>query len=119
MFSERRMSDGSTALIGFALYDEWRDPTRADAEAALHRFFPEARLLAFDWHDWIRDPWSAGTWVSPAAGQVAMFDPGTWNGHPRLHFATSDTTHHEAGWFEGAVFAGETAADAAINGQHA
>jgi monoamine oxidase len=114
MLSERRMTDGSVAIIGFALYDDWHDPSRAEAEQALARFFPEARLLAFDWHDWVRDPWSSGTWVSPAPGQLALFDPGTWAGHPRLSFATSDISPHEAGWFEGAVFAGEQAAEAAI-----
>jgi monoamine oxidase len=114
MFAEHALTDGTTAIIGFALYDDWHDPSRADAEAALARFFPEARLIAFDWHDWIRDPWSQGTWVSPAPGQLAIFDPDTWAGHPRLHFATSDTTHHQAGWFEGAIHAGEYAADAAI-----
>lgn len=114
MFAERQMMQGSTAIIGFALYDEWRDPSRAQVQAALHRFFPESRLVAFDWHDWVRDPWSAGTWVSPAAGQVAIFDPQTWGGHRRMNFATSDTTFRDAGWFEGAVVAGEAAADAAI-----
>ena len=114
MFSERRMTDGTTAIIGFSLYDEWHDPTRAMVEAVLHRFFPEARLIGFDWHDWVRDPWSSGTWVSPASGQLAIFDPETWAGHPRLSFATSDTTFRDAGWFEGAVVAGETAADVAI-----
>ena len=41
------------------------DPDDRHAVAgALQRFFPEAELVAWDWHDWVADPWSRGTWVA-------------------------------------------------------
>ena len=32
------------------------------------RFFPEAEILATDWHDWNADPHALGAWVAAIAG---------------------------------------------------
>lgn len=114
MFAERVLSDGSTLIIGFGLYDEVTDTSFAAMQRAVTRFFPEATLLAHDWHDWIRDPWSFGTWVSHGLGQGALFAGPEWAAKGRLHFATSDIAAKESGWFEGAVVAGEAAAEAIL-----
>ena len=64
LFAERASNDGATLLVGFSLADDGFDPaSRADVAGSLHRFFPEAELMAWDWHDWIGDPWARGTWV--------------------------------------------------------
>lgn len=119
MFSERALSDGSTAIIAFGLADEVRDTSFPAMDRALRRFFPEARLVAHDWHDWLRDPWSSGTWVSHGLGQSPLFAAAEWAQKGRLHFATSDIASRESGWFEGAVLAGESAAESILTGQMA
>lgn len=116
MFAERALSDGSTAVIAFGLADEVTDTSPAAMDRALRRFFPEARLVAHDWHDWLRDPWSSGTWVSHGLGQSPLFAGPEWAPKGRLSFATSDIASRESGWFEGAVLAGESAAEAILAG---
>lgn len=118
MFAERALSDGSTLVIGFGLYDQVPDAGFAAMSRAVQRFFPEATLLSHDWHDWVRDPWSSGTWVSHGLGQGALFAGPEWAGTGRMHFATSDIASRESGWFEGAVVAGEAAADAVLSINH-
>ena len=115
MFSERALADGTTAIIAFGLYDEVPDTSFAAMQRAVQRFFPEATLLSHDWHDWVRDPFSSGTWVSHGLGQSPLFAAGAWGPQGRIHFATSDIATAESGWFEGAVIAGEAAADAILS----
>ena len=91
MFSERRARDGATMIVGFGIASAGFDPARpGDVERAVARFFPEGRLLAFDWHDWIADPFARG------AG--------------RLAFASSDFASAGAGWFDAAALSGAEAA---------
>ena len=114
MVAERSLSDGSTLIIGFGLYDEVPDTSFAAKQRAVAQFFPEATLLAHDWHDWIRDPWSSGTWVSHGMGQGPLFAGTEWAAKGRLHFATSDIASRESGWFEGAIIAGEAVAETVL-----
>ena len=116
MFTERDLGQGETLIIAFGLADELTDTSHAAIEAAIQTFFPEASLVEHDFHDWTRDPWSSGTWVSHPLGLTDLFEPGIWATHPRLHFATSDIAHAETGWFEGAIVAGEAAAAAILKG---
>ncbi len=118
MFSERALADGTTAIIAFGLYDEVKDTSFDAMKRAVARFFPEATLLSHDWHDWVRDPYSAGTWVSHGLGQTPLFAAEAWGAQGRVHFATSDIASRESGWFEGAVVAGEEAADAVLATNH-
>jgi monoamine oxidase len=113
MLSERKLGQ-ATLVIGFGLYDEVTDTSAPAIEAALQTFFPEARLLSHDWHDWVRDPWSSGTWVSVGLGASARHDPAHWTANGNIGFATSDTAPDESGWYEGAVCAGQTAAEECI-----
>lgn len=114
MFAERALSDGTTLIIGFGLYDEVKDTSFAAMSRAVKTFFPEGTLVAYDWHDWVRDPWSSGTWVSHGLGQGPLFAAREWAARGRVHFATSDIAARDSGWFEGAVIAGEDAADAVL-----
>lgn len=118
MLSERVLSDGSCLIIGFGLHDEVTDTSFPAMRRAVKRFFPEATLLSHDWHDWIGDPWSSGTWVSHGLGQGPLFAAKEWAQKGRLHFATSDIAPRESGWFEGAVVAGEAAAGAILALDH-
>jgi monoamine oxidase len=115
LFSERRAVDGSTLVVGFALADETLDPSdRGSVTASLARFFPEAELIAWDWHDWLADPYACGTWVALPADALWIGDPDIWGREGRVAFATSDFAEASAGWFEGAIRSGEAAARAIV-----
>lgn len=111
MFAERATSEGATLLVGFGVAaNGWAPDMPRDVEVALARFFPEARLLAADWHDWNADPFARGAWVAAAAGRDEAYDAATWRAQGRLAFATSDFAAEQAGWFEAAIISGEAAA---------
>jgi len=113
MFAERRAKDGATLLVGFGVADgNWQPALPRDAEEALARFFPEARFIAADWHDWNSDPFARGTWVASIAGKPEAHAASTWRAEGPLAFASSDFARAEAGWFEAAAISGEDAADA-------
>ncbi|WP_162916547.1 flavin monoamine oxidase family protein [Dongia deserti] len=111
MFSERTAQDGATLIVGFGLAAQF-DPTAPGAVAqAIARFFPEGRLLGYDWHDWVGDPFARGTWIAPVLGAEDVLLPATWRRIGPLAFASSDIAVEGAGWFEGAMIAGLRAAD--------
>jgi monoamine oxidase len=112
MFSERLAEDGESALlVGFGVADDgWTPNIPADAVAATRRFFPEAEVASVDWHDWNVDPYARGTWLAANLDAPEATAPATWRRHGPLAFASSDFATDQAGWFEGAVTSGETAA---------
>lgn len=115
LFSERKAADGTTLIVGFALADGTLDPSdRNSVAASLHRFFPAAELIAWDWHDWVGDPQARGTWVALPADATWIGDPAVWDREGRIAFATSDFAPEAAGWFEGAIRSGEAAAQAIL-----
>jgi monoamine oxidase len=110
MFSERLAEDGATMVVGFGLARNF-DPARPGAvAAAVARFFPEAALLAFDWHDWVADPFARGTWIAPVLGAEQALAPATWRMTGPLAFASSDIAPEGAGWFDAAIISGLQAA---------
>lgn len=84
--------------------------SRADIEHALAAFFPEAELVDWLHHDWIADPASRGTWLTAPAGQTELVDPARFQPVGPIVFAGSDVATEEAGWFEGALQSGASAA---------
>jgi len=111
MFAERAAEDGTTFLVGFGVAGAgWTPDLPRDIEAALARFFPEAELLAWDWHDWNADPYARGAWVAATVGAPEAVAATTWIRRGALAFASSDFAPDQAGWFEGAVASGEAAA---------
>ena len=120
MFAERRAEDGTTLIVCFGIADPKFDPNDRHAIAgALQRFFPKADLVAWDWHDWVADPYARGTWVALPADMLEMADPQNWQPEGQLAFATSDIAADQAGWFEGAIIAGEAAATALLRQSNA
>jgi len=113
-FAERAES-GATFIVAFGLMQDGnrpQDPAWVKQQAA--KFFPNARVLSHDWHDWLDDPFARGTWVAALAGHEAGYDSANWQPEGRIAFASSDYAREQAGWFEGAVIAGEDAADAVL-----
>ncbi len=110
MLSERQAADGNTLLIGFGLAANF-DPARPGAVATeVARFFPEARLIAHDWHDWVGDAFARGTWVATPLGAAQAVAPATWAHTGPLAFASSDFSREGAGWFDAAIISGLDAA---------
>jgi monoamine oxidase len=113
MFTERHSTDGATLAVGFGVAGEnWHPDIPKDVEAAITRFFPEARLIACDWHDWNADPFARGAWVNGTVGKTAAFDHRSWTMAGGLAFASSDIASFDAGWFDAAIISGEEAAAA-------
>jgi len=109
MFAEREGAEGTTLIVGFGL--DGIDPSRRrDVARCLRRLFPEARLVTWDWHDWVADPWARGTWVALPAAAAWIADSALWRPEGRLAFASSDYAAKSPGWFEAALTAGEEAA---------
>jgi monoamine oxidase len=106
-----RELDGDTLLIAFGYAYPSFDPANRDHVAgSLTAFFPEATLVAWDWHDWNSDASSLGTWATAPVGHAELLDPERFPPHGRIVFATSDVAPREAGWIEGALIAGAHAA---------
>jgi monoamine oxidase len=114
-FAERKAKDGATLIVCFGLMTDENhpeDPTWVQAQAS--KLFPNARMMSYDWHDWVDDPFARGTWVAALAGHEEGLDSANWQPEGRIAFASSDYARDQAGWFEGAVIAGEDAADAVL-----
>jgi monoamine oxidase len=110
-FVEREASDGNAMIVGFGLLDGKFDPSSpAHVEQGLRRFFPEARLIASDWHDWVSDPYARGTWLAIPSGTPWIADSGEWEAEDKLFFASADFAPETPGWFESAIRSGEAAA---------
>lgn len=111
-FAERAGPDGTTMIVGFGLAVGGAEPGDPHWVARqLLRLFPNARILAHDWHDWVGDPFARGTWVAAPAGMEGAFDARQWSTTGRIRFASSDIARDQAGWFEAAVLSGEDAAE--------
>ena len=111
MLSERLAKNGATLLVGFGLAGNF-DPQRPGAvDAAVSRFFPEAKPVGFDWHDWVRDPFARGTWVAPVLGAEQALAPATWRMTGPLAFASSDISPKDAGYLDAAIISGLRAAE--------
>ena len=111
MLSERCSADGPAFVVGFGVAaDGWQPDVPADVVRAALRLFPEGRLLDCDWHDWNADAHARGTWVSGRVDSPAAFAASNWSRLGRLTFASSDIASVDAGWFEGAIVSGQSAA---------
>lgn len=114
-FAERQGPNGSTYVVAFGLMNDTNRPgDEGWVRAQAARLFPNARVLSYDWHDWVDDPFARGTWVAALVGHEAGLDAANWQPEGRIAFASSDYAPEQAGWFEGAVISGEQAAGAVL-----
>jgi hypothetical protein len=107
---EGRVGDASL-LVGFGNEDV------TDPNAAVGDYASGARVLAVDWHDWVSDPWSRGTWLTSrpgwrAAGALQRFA----EQQGRVVFAGSDFAGVHKGWIAGAIASGRAAAWRVLTG---
>jgi monoamine oxidase len=97
--------------MGFSVQDRVDLADPAAVAMAVQAHLPSASVVATDGHDWVQDPFSKGTWLAIPPG---WFSDGTFerltDPEGRLVFAGSDIALEGAGWIEGAVASGRTAA---------
>ena len=67
-------------------------------------------------HQWPLDPWSRGSFVAFAPGQMTSMMPDIVRSEDRLHFAGEHTSSW-MGWMEGALMSGERAARETLGSQ--
>lgn len=108
--------DGAHVLTGFGAesFNPLDVTSHDEIERALRCYVPEARLVAFDAHDWNADPYSRGGWRMNPPGWAERFATVMHEPEPsgRLFFAGTDVAESVlAGWMEGAVVSGYRAAD--------
>lgn len=115
IYADRDLGDGTVLALGFGYEDPSFNPSdRAQAAAALHALWPEAELLAYDFHDWNADPWSRGTWPTGTVGKAELLTHERFPPHGRVYFAGSDVAAHDPGWIEGALVSGAAGAGWAL-----
>ena len=109
-FVTRPAGDGQL-FMGFSVADRVELSDRGAVGAAVIAHLPEATVATTDGHDWVRDPFSKGTWLSVPP---TWFSDGTFEAledpEGRLAFAGSDIASEGAGWIEGAIGSGAQAA---------
>jgi len=106
----RDVGGGAQLVVGFSGTGGVTPSDRAGVEAALARYAPGCRVLVSDGHDWIGDPWSKGTWWAPPPGWAGIDRPALTTVRGSIAFAGSDIAAEGAGWIEGAIATGHTAA---------
>ena len=117
---------GAAVLQAFVVgndAEQWhrRDPAerRREILATLASLFgaPAASPLDYLEADWAIDPWSAGCVASTPPG--ALTSGARWLTPPggRLHLAGAETARRWPGYMEGAIEAGERAAQAIVHGR--
>lgn len=110
LFVERQAHAATSLAVAFAVDDGRFDPTsRPEVSEAVARLLPNARLVHYDWTDWIGDPFASGTWLGVPADMPDLADARGWGHEGRVMFAGSDISGEDAGWFEGAFASGEAA----------
>lgn len=104
-----RRGSRSDAVCTFAVAQPDHDNALADSCRALTIRHPDAVLhkerLS---HDWIADPWSRGSWLSSAPGQMRGLHE-LADMPPPVLFAGGDLSRGWYGWMEGAVTSGRDA----------
>lgn len=97
-------------LVGFT-DSRTLEPTDQEAvERGLRQFVPDARVVAVDAHDWVKDPLFNGGWMSPRVGQISRSHSRLSEPHGRVFFAGSDVALEWPSYIEGAVETGARAA---------
>lgn len=103
--------DGAHLMMSFGnKHDSFdiTDPT--EVQRAVEHLAPGARVLKFDAHDWNRDEFSKGTWMTWRPGRAMRCATAVKQREGRLVFAGSDTSSRWPGWIDGAIETGGRAA---------
>jgi monoamine oxidase len=105
----------ASVMVGFTAPPTLLDVTDEEAvTAAIHEYYPGARVLGVDAHDWNADPFSKGGWLTYRPGRATQLHSGLQTAEGRVLFATADIAVRWIGWIDGALETGARAAGQAI-----
>jgi monoamine oxidase len=105
--TELLLDDGEQLMIGFGL-----DATSCDAsdrsavQRQLDEILPGYELLDATAHDWLSDPFSAGTWAIHRPGWYEHFHAAMQEPENRVVLAGADIANGWAGFMDGAIESG-------------
>ncbi|MGH4006835.1 MAG: flavin monoamine oxidase family protein [Pseudonocardiaceae bacterium] len=107
-----RLLDEGSLMCCYAPAEPGFDATDVkQVQAAVQCFAPRAEVLAVDSHDWVADPFARGAWMTHRPGWLTRHADGMRAPEGRVVFAGSDIADSfSAGWIDGAIRSGHTAA---------
>ena len=109
--TEVSLQDGSQILIGFGPDATACDPTdHPSLQRQLDEILPGREVLAATAHDWLRDEFSLGTWAIHRPGWYTRHHAAMRAPEGRVLLAGSDLANGWAGFIDGAIETGITAA---------
>ena len=109
--TELTLGDGSQILIGFGPDATACDPAdRPAVQRQLDEILPGYEVLAATAHDWLRDEFSLGTWAIHRPGWYTRHHAAMQVPEGRVLLAGSDLANGWAGFIDGAIETGITAA---------
>jgi monoamine oxidase len=105
----------ASVMVGFTAPPSLIDVTdEATVTAAIHEYYPDARVLAVDAHDWNADSFSKGGWLTYRPGRATRLHSGLQTPEGRVLFAGADIAVRWIGWIDGALESGARAARQAV-----
>ncbi|WP_397517547.1 flavin monoamine oxidase family protein [Rhodococcus sp. 4CII] len=103
--------DGDSLVVAFGCDATRIDVTdRGAVEIALREWIPEIEVVAVDGHDWVTDDLSQQTWAMLRPNQLVAVQNAASEPHGRVRLAGSDYAEGWAGFIDGAIESGKTAA---------
>jgi monoamine oxidase len=113
--TEALRPDGTQLLIGFGPDSEAIDPGDLNAlQRALDDILPGFEALEARAHDWVADEYAKGTWAIHRPGWYTTYHAEMRRPEGRVVLAGSDLANGWAGFMDGAIESGLTAAGAAL-----
>lgn len=110
--------DGKTYCIAFGPDASAFDPNDREAvEHAIRRLRPDISVIASTGHNWVDDPYAGETWAVHRPGFLTRSLPAFREPLDRVSFASADLADGWAGFIDGAIENGMTAARELI-GRH-
>ena len=108
-----RRGSRTDAVCTFAVAELDHDEALAESWRVLATQHPDIVLQQHLSHDWISDPYSRGSWLSSAPGQMRGLHQ-LADMPPPVFFAGGDFSRGWYGWMEGAVTSGRDVASRAL-----
>ena len=97
-------ANGRTHLIAFGSADHpLRITDKAEVQAAVRQFLPDAVVLDVKAHDWNSDPYSKGAWCISRPGQISKALGALQAPHGRIFFASGDWASAWRSAIDGAI----------------
>jgi monoamine oxidase len=110
VFTDDRLDDGSSILVGFGTADSIDPTALTELSRAVQEYFPEARVIASECHDWNTDPYSNGAWMSPKPGAFQRQMPELQTAEGNIVLAGADVADGFNVWIDAAIENGAAAA---------